>query len=107
MNSSMLPRSATIRVAGADGRGVPVGSHGWSALPRRLLGAVLLRPSVYEDVEADATATAQAALVVMASSIAGGIGATGFTAHGAAAAVFFTVVGLLFWVAWALVTLEI
>ncbi|MEO8077931.1 MAG: YIP1 family protein [Acidobacteriota bacterium] len=76
-------------------------------MPRRILGASLLRSSVYEEVEADPAATAQAALVVVASSVAGGIGATGFTSHGVATAAFFTVVGLVFWVAWALVTLVI
>jgi len=105
MTQPVMPRSVTVVSSGPDA--LATGTHGWSALPRRLVGASLLRASVYEEVEADGTATMQAALVVVASSVAGGIAATGFSSHGVATALFFTGVGLLFWAAWALVTLEV
>lgn len=107
MSWPVLPRSANVGTRGSHGPVVRAGTGGWPALPRRVLGACLLRSSVYEEVEGDATATAQAALVVVASSVSGGIGATGFTSHGVATAVFFTLMGLAFWVAWALVTLAV
>src|SRR5262245_39213228 len=42
---------------------------------RRLMGAALLDPDTYEDVEADPTATPQAAAVIILASLAAGIGA--------------------------------
>ena len=43
----------------------------------RVGGAVRLQPDIYEEVEADPTATAQAMGVVVLSSVAGGIGLAG------------------------------
>lgn len=73
---------------------------------QRLMGAAALDVAIYEDVEADRSATAQAFIVVLLSSIAGGLGATGLTG-GAVNIAFFSMVALLAWVAWALVTYTI
>ncbi|HWF83237.1 MAG TPA: hypothetical protein VG222_00225 [Vicinamibacterales bacterium] len=67
------------------------------------MGAAALDVAIYEDVEADRTATAQAFIVVLLSSIAGGLGATGVTG-GAVNIAFFSMIALLAWVGWALVT---
>jgi hypothetical protein len=67
------------------------------------MGAAALDVAIYEDVEADRNATAQAFIVVLLSSIAGGLGVTGMTG-GAVNIAFFSMVALLAWVAWALVT---
>ncbi len=67
------------------------------------MGAAALDVAIYEDVEADRNATAQAFIVVLLSSIAGGLGATGVTGGGVNIA-FFSMVALLAWAGWALVT---
>jgi hypothetical protein len=72
----------------------------------RLTGAVLLNPAVYEDVEADRSATLQAMVVVMLSSLAAGVGLGPVGARPAVLAG----IGLLafaVWAVWALLTLEI
>jgi hypothetical protein len=74
---------------------------------QRLLGAAALDAAIYEEVEADRSATGQAFVVVVLSSFAAGIGARGFGGSTVAAVVFFTIVSLLAWAAWALVTFEI
>src|ERR671910_771542 len=43
----------------------------------RVTGAALLNPAIYEEVEADRTATMQAMAVVALSSLAAGVGALG------------------------------
>jgi hypothetical protein len=76
---------------------------------RRLAGAAMLDPATYEEIEADRGATPQALAVVVFSSLAAGIGAKGL-AGGSAALAFFasaSVIALLTWAAWALVTFEI
>jgi hypothetical protein len=76
---------------------------------RRLVGAALLDAATYEEVEADRTATSQALVVVVLSSLAAGIGARG-SSGGSAALAFFanaSVIALLAWAAWALLTFEI
>ena len=75
---------------------------------RRLMGAATFDVATYEDVEADRTATPQAFAVVVFSSLAAGIGARG--SSGAATFAFFataSVMALLTWAAFALVTFEI
>ena len=76
---------------------------------RRIAGAAMLDAAIYEEVEADRAATPQALAVVVFSSLAAGIGAKGL--HGGAAAFAFfasaSVIALLTWAAWALVTFEI
>lgn len=73
---------------------------------QRLIGAAALDAAVYEDVEADPAATAQAFVVVLLSSIAGGIGLRGVSG-GPVNIAFFAMVALLAWIAWALVTYAI
>jgi hypothetical protein len=70
---------------------------------QRLIGAAALDVAIYEDVEADAGATAQAFIVVLVSSIAGGLGIHGLSG-GPVNIAFFSMVALLAWAAWALVT---
>jgi Yip1 domain len=74
---------------------------------RRLVGAALLKPAIYEEVEADRSATAQALVVVFLSSTCAGLGARGFDRGGVAAVAFFSMLALIAWAAWSLVTYEI
>ena len=81
-----------------------------TTFPHRLLGASVLDVDTYEEVEADRGATAQALVVVLASSLAGGIGSTGFSASGAPlvpGVIFWSAVTLMAWAAWALLVFEI
>ena len=73
---------------------------------QRLVGAAALDPAIYEDVEADRSATAQAFAVVLLASLAGGIGAGGLSG-GPVNVAFFSMVSLLSWAGWALVTYTI
>lgn len=74
--------------------------------PRRLVGAVLLRPAVFEEVEADASATRQALLVVLASGIAAGVG-IGPAGTGLLGTMTYSAAALALWAAWSMITLEI
>jgi hypothetical protein len=73
----------------------------------RLIGAISLDAPIYEEVEADRNATGQALAVVLLSSLATGIGARGFGEITPAIILFFAVVALLGWMAWALVAFEV
>src|SRR5438876_43794 len=73
----------------------------------RLIGAAALDTAIYEEVEADRSATGQALAVVVLSSLAAGIGARGLGGTSLANIAFITVVTLLAWAAWALLTFEI
>jgi hypothetical protein len=73
---------------------------------QRLVGAAALDAAIYEDVEADRSATVQAFIVVLLSSIAGGLGISGLTG-GPVNIAFFSMVALLAWCAWALLTYAI
>jgi hypothetical protein len=73
---------------------------------QRLIGAAALDAAIYEEVEADTTATGQAMGIVVLSSIAAGIGARGFGSSFSSIA-FFGIVALLTWATWALVMFEI
>ena len=64
----------------------------------RMVGAARLEPGIYEEVEADRTATAQAMGVVVLSSLAMGVGALG---SGEAGFIGGVVTGLVGWVVWA------
>ena len=81
-----------------------------TTFPHRLMGASVLDIETYEEVEADRGATAQALLVVLASSLASGIGASGFM-HGRETVVegvfIWSAVSLIAWAAWALLVFEI
>ena len=68
---------------------------------RRMLRAALLDVKLYEEVEADRTATRQAGAVVVLSSVAAGIG--GIDQHGVAPIVAYTIAALASWWIWAVV----
>ncbi|MGE0704053.1 MAG: YIP1 family protein [Vicinamibacterales bacterium] len=74
---------------------------------QRLIGAAALDAAIYEEVEADASATSQAFAVVLLSSIAAGFGAGDLRGPSIASVVFISVLALLSWAAWAVVTLEV
>ncbi len=66
-------------------------------LAERMIGAAMLDVSVYEEVEADESATGQAALVVGIVAIAGAIGKMGDGGSGMTGAVFAAFMGWLIW----------
>jgi hypothetical protein len=86
---------------------------GKNSFVQRLIGAAALDAAIYEEVEADPSATSQAFLVVLLSSLAGGIGLAGGVGAGladtasAARIGFFSALSLLAWATWAVVTFEI
>jgi hypothetical protein len=73
---------------------------------QRLIGAAALDSAIYEEVEADPRAITQAMAIVVLSSLASGVGAAGFGSR-ISGAPFLTIVALMSWAAWALVTYEI
>ncbi len=79
---------------------------GWRRFPRRVVGAALLRPAAYEEVETDSAATGQALLVILGSSVAAGIG-IGPAGTGLAGTLLYTAGALALWLAWSMITLEI
>jgi Yip1 domain len=74
---------------------------------QRLIGAAALDSAIYEEVEADDTATGQALAVVIASSLAAGLGAHAWGGTTFANVAFFGLVSLIGWAAWAVLTFEI
>ncbi len=74
---------------------------------QRLIGAAALDAVIYEEVEADTAATGQALTVVIASSLAAGVGARAFGGTTFGNVAFFGVVSLIGWAAWAILTFEI
>lgn len=73
----------------------------------RLIGSLALDPVTYEEVEADRSATGQALLVVVLSSVGAGIGARGLGSGSPQSMVFISAVSLLAWAAWAMLTYQI
>jgi hypothetical protein len=73
----------------------------------RVTGALMLNPKVYEDVEADESATLEALSVVLLSSFAAGVGMLGLRADRLGAMVGVSIIALALWVAWAFITHEI
>jgi hypothetical protein len=73
----------------------------------RLIGALALDPLTYEEVEADRSATGQALLVVVLSSVGAGIGARGLGSGSLPTMVFISALSLIAWAAWALLTYQI
>lgn len=65
----------------------------------RIIRAARLDAALYEEVEADSTATGQAAIVVIASSLAAGLGS--MFGAGVGGLVLATTSALLGWVVWA------
>jgi hypothetical protein len=72
-----------------------------TSFTERLLGAARLDVQIYEEVEADETALGQAMVVVILSSVAAGVGSSGYGVLG-----FFvgTVGALIAWFVWAGIT---
>ena len=68
----------------------------------RILRASKLEPDVYEEVEADQSATRQAALVVVLSALAAGIGHVG--TGGVFGLIVYSIAGLIAWYVWAYLT---
>jgi hypothetical protein len=73
----------------------------------RLIGAMALDPVTYEEVEADRSATGQALLVVVLSSVGAGIGARGLGSGSIESMVFISALSLIAWALWALLTYQI
>lgn len=73
----------------------------------RMFGAAALDSAIYEEVEADRSATSQAMLVVVMSSLAAGAGAAGLGGVSLRNAFMISAIALIAWAAWALVTFEI
>jgi hypothetical protein len=73
----------------------------------RLIGALALDPVTYEEVEGDRSATGQALLVVVLSSVGAGIGARGLGSGTAQSMVFISAISLIAWASWALLTYQI
>lgn len=73
----------------------------------RLMGAALLDRSMYEGIEADRGALGQAMATVVLSSIAAGIGVTGWEGPSITAMVIVAAAALVTWVAWAMLMLQI
>ena len=73
----------------------------------RMFGAAALDTAIYEEVEADRTATGQAMVVVVLSSLAAGVGATGRLGMSPGGAITISAIALIAWAAWALLTFEI
>src|SRR5688572_19849352 len=69
---------------------------------KRVLRAMKLEAALYEEVETDRDATAQALGVVLLSGIAAGMGSSGRGLAGGL--IVLTIISLLAWVAWAWVT---
>jgi hypothetical protein len=74
---------------------------------QRLIGAMALDPAIYEEVEADASSTGQAFIVVVLSSLAAGIGSRGLGGTTLSGILFISALALIAWAAWALVVFEI
>lgn len=70
----------------------------------RMLGAAKLDARIYEEVEADTTATGQAASVVALASVAGGIGSLGLGTASVGVFLIGAVASLVSWVIWAFLT---
>ena len=70
--------------------------------PQRAIGAARLEVPVFEEIEADRAATGQALIVVVASSLAAGIGLTSSLYN--APVLHRVMLALLLWVFWAIST---
>lgn len=71
------------------------------SLTQRMIGAAMLNPAIYEEVEADHTATSQAAIVVAIVAVCQAIGASGSGSRGIIGAI---ISAFLSWVLWAFLT---
>jgi hypothetical protein len=78
-----------------------------NSLTQRVIGALALDAAIYEEVEADPSATGQALGIVLLSSVAAGIGSRGIGGTTFGGVLFIAIVSLLAWAAWALVVFQI
>ena len=74
---------------------------------QRVIGAAMLNAATYEEVEADRSAVAQAAAVVLLSSLAAGFGARGFGASRPVDIALYAGISLVAWMMWAVLTYQI
>ena len=68
----------------------------------RMIGAALLRPATFEEVEADASATRQALAVVVVVALATGVGA--IAGAGIGIVIASVIIAIIAWVLWAFIT---
>ena len=73
----------------------------------RLMGAAMLDGAMYEGIEADRSVTWQAATAVLLSSLAAGFGSGGWYTGELRLFVMFSVIALITWLAWAVLTFQI
>jgi hypothetical protein len=73
----------------------------------RLTGAALLNPQVYEEVEADRSATIQSMGVVLLSSLAAGVGVLGPASARVTTLAGISLLAFSVWAIWALLTFQI
>jgi len=73
-----------------------------SSLMERMIGAAKLDVAIYEEVEADTTATGQALLVVVLSSLAAGLSFV--TLNGIRGVIWGTLAAVVGWIIWAGIT---
>ena len=73
----------------------------------RLIGAATLDASMYEGIEADRSVIGQAALTVLLSSLATGLGATAWFGFKPAMLVVVAGLALVTWIAWAVLMFQI
>jgi len=73
-----------------------------SSLMERMIGAAKLDVAIYEEVEADTTATGQALLVVVLSSVAAGLSFV--TLNGIRGVIWGTLAAVVGWIIWAGIT---
>jgi hypothetical protein len=76
-------------------------------LAYRAMGAALLDRATYEGIEADRTATGQAMIIVVLSSLAAALGAGGLDGPRLTLLAAFTLLALATWIAWAVLILEV
>src|SRR5262245_37148604 len=101
-------RCPTGRIAARESREVsvshtsPKGRRLMASLTERMVGAAKLDAATYEDVEADATATPQAMLVVVIANLAAGVGM--LREVGIGGLLVATLVSLIGWYIWAFIT---
>lgn len=78
-----------------------------STLAYRMIGAMVLDASTYEVVEARRSSIGQAMLVVMASSVAAGVGAAGLAGPRPMTLAVVALVALVTWLGWAALILYV
>jgi hypothetical protein len=74
---------------------------------QRVTGAALMDPAIYEEVEADRSATVQAMGVVALSSLAAGVGALGPASARVTTLAGISLLAFAVWGIWTLLTLQI